>query len=109
MSAYEGTKAYSEAFDLVHRREASGPNAIWQADHSSLDILLAERVRTTCRVCGKPTLTLAELDNRLRSFLLDVYYRWPESLEQLDLLRDGIHFHAFRYFRQRWQPMLGNQ
>jgi putative transposase len=38
--AHEGTKAYSEAFDLVHRREASGPNAIWQADHSPLDILL---------------------------------------------------------------------
>ena len=38
--AREGTKAYSEAFDLVHRREASGPNAIWQADHSPLDIFL---------------------------------------------------------------------
>jgi putative transposase len=57
---------------------------------------------------GKPTLTLAELDWRLRTFLLDVYHRsesaetkappaerWeangflprmPESLEQLDLL-----------------------
>jgi len=57
---------------------------------------------------GKPTLTLAELDGRLRTFLLDVYHRsesaetkappaerWeangflprmPESLEQLDLL-----------------------
>jgi len=38
--AHERTKGYSEAFDLVHRREASGPNAIWQADHSPLDILL---------------------------------------------------------------------
>jgi putative transposase len=38
--AHQGTKAYTEAFDLVHRREASGPNAIWQADHSPLDILL---------------------------------------------------------------------
>ncbi len=59
-------------------------------------------------VRGKPTLTLAELDSRLRTFLLDVYHRrecaetktppaerWeasgflprmPESLEQLDLL-----------------------
>jgi putative transposase len=59
-------------------------------------------------VRGKPTLTLAELDVRLRTFLLDVYHRsesaetktppaerWeangflprmPESLEQLDLL-----------------------
>jgi putative transposase len=38
--AHEGTKAYSETFDLVYRREAAGPNAIWQADHSPLDILL---------------------------------------------------------------------
>ena len=38
--ANEGTKAYSNAFELVHRREADGPNAIWQADHTPLDILL---------------------------------------------------------------------
>jgi putative transposase len=38
--AHEGTKAYSNAFELVHRREADGPNAIWQADHTPLDILL---------------------------------------------------------------------
>jgi putative transposase len=59
-------------------------------------------------VRGKPALTLAKLDSRLRTFLLDVYHRrecaetktapaerWetngflprmPESLEQLDLL-----------------------
>ena len=36
--AHEGTKAYSEPFDLVHRREAEAPNAIWQADHTELDI-----------------------------------------------------------------------
>jgi len=30
--AHEGTKAYSEAFELVVRREADAPNAIWQAD-----------------------------------------------------------------------------
>jgi putative transposase len=38
--AHNGTKAYSNAFELVHRREAAGPNAIWQADHTPLDILL---------------------------------------------------------------------
>jgi putative transposase len=27
--AHEGTKAYSNAFELVHRREADAPNAIW--------------------------------------------------------------------------------
>lgn len=38
--AHEGTKAYSNTFELVHRREADRPNAIWQADHTPLDILL---------------------------------------------------------------------
>ena len=40
MLAHQCTKAYSQEFDLVHRREAAGPNAIWQTDHSPLDILL---------------------------------------------------------------------
>lgn len=38
--AHEGTKAYSNTFELVHRREADKPNAIWQADHTPLDILV---------------------------------------------------------------------
>jgi putative transposase len=38
--AHEGTKVYSESFDLVHRTEAEAPNAIWQADHTELDILV---------------------------------------------------------------------
>jgi len=38
--AHQGSKAYSESFELIHRREATGPNAIWQADHTPLDILL---------------------------------------------------------------------
>ena len=38
--AHEGSKAYSDAFELVHRREAERPNAIWQADHTPLDTLL---------------------------------------------------------------------
>ncbi len=43
--AHEGTKAYSETFELVHRREAASPNAIWQADHAPLDIWL---IRPPC-------------------------------------------------------------
>jgi putative transposase len=38
--AHDGTKAYSETYELVHRREADRPNAMWQADHTPLDILL---------------------------------------------------------------------
>ncbi len=60
--AHQGTKAYSEAFDLVHRREASGPNAIWQADHSPLDILLVRRDGEP----AKPWLTIV-LDDYSRA------------------------------------------
>lgn len=38
--AHEGSKAYSQRFDLVHRREAEAPNVLWQVDHSQLDVLL---------------------------------------------------------------------
>lgn len=38
MLAHEGTKAYKQEFDLLFRREATEPNAIWQADHTRLDI-----------------------------------------------------------------------
>jgi len=36
--ALEGEKSYREAFDLIHRREATRPNEIWQADHTQLDL-----------------------------------------------------------------------
>jgi putative transposase len=51
--AHEGSKAYSEHFDLVYRREAEGPNAIWQADHTLLDILLVREGKEP----AKPWLT----------------------------------------------------
>jgi hypothetical protein len=86
--AQEGSKAYSERYDLLHRREASAPNVMWQADHTLLDIIV--------------------LDEQFRRFLLQDYHqsphsatgqspaaRWsqsgflphmPDSLERLDLL-----------------------
>ena len=53
--AHDGAKAYSNTFELVHRREASGPNAIWQADHTPLDILLLRPDGET----AKPWLSVA--------------------------------------------------
>ena len=42
--APEGEKLYPQAFDLIHRREVSCPNEIWQADHTQFAIgLLDER------------------------------------------------------------------
>ena len=52
--AHQGAKAYGESFDLIHRREASKPNAIWQADHAQLDIKLLKEDGSAAR----PWLTI---------------------------------------------------
>ena len=40
--AHDGTKAYRQEFDLLYRSEAEGSNAIWQADHTLLDIWIKD-------------------------------------------------------------------
>jgi putative transposase len=42
--AHEGAKAHAERFDLVYRREASTANALWQADHTPLDLWIRDEV-----------------------------------------------------------------
>jgi putative transposase len=36
--AHGGSKTYRTTYDLLYRREAERPNAIWQADHTLLDL-----------------------------------------------------------------------
>ena len=84
--AHRGTKVYSEAFDLVHRREAAGPNAIWQADHSPLDILLV-------RPGGEPekpwlTIVLDDYSRAVSGYLLS--FEPPSTLHTSLALRQGI-------------------
>ena len=55
-------KAYSNTYELVHRREVETPNAIWQADHTPLDILLVRPVLDA----AKPRLTVV-LDDYSRA------------------------------------------
>lgn len=84
--AHQGGKAYSESFDLVHRREASGPNLIWQADHAQLDILLVREDGATAR----PWLT-AVIDDYSRA--ITGYYlgfEAPSTLRTSLALRQGI-------------------
>jgi putative transposase len=84
--AHRGNKAYSESFDLVHRREASKPNAIWQADHVQLDILLLREDEKTAR----PWLTIV-IDDFSRA--IAGYYLGfdpPSSLRTSLALRQGI-------------------
>lgn len=40
--AQDGHAAYRDRFELIYRHRAEGPNALWQADHTLLDILILD-------------------------------------------------------------------
>jgi putative transposase len=84
--AHDGPKAYRERFDLVHRREADGPNAIWQADHTQLDLWVRdERDRP-----AKPWLTiiLDDYSRAVAGYRLSLAV--PSALQTALALRDAI-------------------
>jgi putative transposase len=93
--AHEGTKAYSEAFDLIHRHEANGPNAVWQADHTELDIMLKDgRGRPE-----KPWLTVI-LDDYSRAVAgYALFFGSPSAIQTALALRQAI----WRKGRPGWQ------
>jgi putative transposase len=84
--AHEGTKAYSESFDLVHRTEAKGPNAIWQADHTELDILVKDEEGNARR----PWLTiiLDDYSRAVAGYLLS--FAAPSAIQTALALRQAI-------------------
>ncbi len=84
--AHAGGKAYSDSYDLVHRREASRPNAVWQADHSELDIL----VRKDDGSAAKPWLTIV-LDDYSRAVAgYYLAFEPPSTLRTSLALRQAI-------------------
>jgi putative transposase len=40
--AQDGPAAFRDRFELVHRHRAEAPNALWQADHTMLDLLILD-------------------------------------------------------------------
>lgn len=84
--AHDGAKRYGESFDLVHRREATKANSIWQADHAQLDIKLLREDGTAAR----PWLTVV-IDDYSRA--IAGYYLGfdpPSSMRTSLALRQGI-------------------
>lgn len=93
--AHEGTKAYAEAFDLVHRHEAAGPNAVWQADHTELDILLKDGRGGA----EKPWLTVV-LDDYSRAVAgYALFFGSPSAIQTALALRHAI----WRKGRPGWE------
>ena len=84
--AHEGTNSYSDRFDLVHRREAEAPNAIWQADHSELDVLVKDGE-------GKPRkpwliIVLDDYSRAVAGYLL--FFGAPSAIQTALALRQAI-------------------
>ncbi len=84
--AQEGTKVYREAFDLLCRWEASGPNDLWQADHTLLDVWLLDDHRQP----AKPWLSVI-LDDYSRAVAgFGLSFRAPSALQTALVLRQAI-------------------
>jgi len=93
--AREGTKAYADAFDLIYRHEATGPNAVWQADHTELDIWLKDGRGQP----GKPWLTVI-LDDYSRAVAgYALTFSDPSAIQTALALRQAI----WRKDRSGWQ------
>jgi len=84
--AHEGDKAYQQAYELIHRREAVRPNEIWQADHTPLNIFLYD----AHKVPAKPWLT-AIIDDYSRAIAgYYVGFDPPSSMRIATALRQAI-------------------
>jgi putative transposase len=84
--AHHGPKAYAQQFDLLYRREADGPNAIWQADHCLLDLLLVREGQAP----AKPWLTVV-LDDYSRAMAgYFLTFDAPSALNTALALRQAI-------------------
>lgn len=86
MLAHEGSKAYADVFELVYRREAECPNAIWQADHTPLDILILREDGTA----AKPWLTVIidDFSRAIAGYFL--YFEAPSAIQTALALHQAI-------------------
>jgi putative transposase len=84
--AHEGKKAYSAAFDLVHRREAERPNAIWQADHTLLDILVQRDRENPAQAWL--TVILDDYSRAVAGYFL--FFEAPSAVQTALALRQAI-------------------
>src|SRR5215813_541863 len=84
--AHQGTKAYRTTFDLLYRREAQGPNDIWQADHALLDLWVQQDGGPPAR----PWLTVI-MDDYSRAIAgFAVSFHAPSAIQTALVLRQAI-------------------
>jgi putative transposase len=84
--AHEGTAAFRNRYELIHRHRAEAPNALWQADHTPLDILIVDASGEPAR----PWLTII-IDDYSRAIAgYMAFLGAPSSLHTSLALRQAI-------------------
>lgn len=84
--AQDGPAAFRDRYELLYRHRAEGPNAIWQADHTLLDILVLDANGAAVR----PWLTLI-LDDYSRAVAgYTLFLGAPTALQTALALRQAM-------------------
>ncbi len=84
--AQEGPSAFRDRFELLYRHRADRPNAIWQADHTELDILILDANGEIVR----PWLTTVIDDHSRAVTGYMVFLGAPSALQTSLALRQAI-------------------
>ncbi|WP_299794271.1 Mu transposase C-terminal domain-containing protein [uncultured Marivita sp.] len=84
--AQDGATAYRDHYELIYRHRATAPNALWQADHTMLDILILDANGTAVR----PWLTVIMDDHSRAIAGYLVFLGAPSALQTSLALRQAI-------------------
>jgi len=84
--AHRGAAAYREEYDLLYRRESSHSNAMWQVDHTPLDIVILNEAGKPAR----PWLTAIEDDYSRAIAAFRITFQEPTALTTALALRQAI-------------------
>jgi putative transposase len=84
--AQEGAAAFRDRYELIYRHRAAAPNAIWQADHTMLDLLILDEAGKPVR----PWLTTVVDDHSRAVAGTMVFLGAPSTLQTSLALRQAI-------------------
>jgi putative transposase len=84
--AQDGPAAFRDRYELIYRHRAEGPNALWQADHTQLDVLVLDANGEAVR----PWLTLIMDDYSRAVAGYTLFLEAPTILQTALALRQAI-------------------
>lgn len=84
--AHHDAAAYRDEFELVYRRESAHPSDVWQADHTELDVMVADEAGKPAR----PWLTVIEDDHSRAVAGYTVFLGDPSTIQTALAFRQAI-------------------